>query len=217
MPRSFDQVPHEVHQPQVNDFDKFGFPTYNLCYNYASLASWPLITSSHEPDRYQMYFLVFKPFDSNKDTRIQKRNAMDHVRKKIESVLKYDILSQDYDLIITREINARRTHFNALVFCKTDLEMELHENKTSRYMIYAQNIKYEDKYKVHDYMVKESRSRYFFSKCPGKILDIFCARKYNDKYTRYYNNLGVPNVYTTYQLLEGDKADYLKKSGQLVT
>lgn len=154
-------------------------PRFNLCYNYNHLASWSIVTRSHEETK--AFFMIFKPFLSNRDTPKQKRNAMDHVRKKIMD-------EEVDDVIITREILATRIHFNALVFCKKDLS-HLNDKKTSRYFITCKQVPYADKYKVHDYIVKESRVRFFYSNATFNINDIYVAsRNEKGQVCRYYNS-----------------------------
>lgn len=183
---NIDTIKQDLHAPPIEDKDVV--PRYSLFSNYSRLASWHLVTRSHED--MNLFFMVFKPFSSNKDTTNQKRNAMDHVRKKIMED------NQVQDVIITREVLAKRVHFNAMVFTKSDLST-LHDTKTSRYMIYCKRVPYVDKYKVHEYVVKESRVRYFYSECKSRILDIYCASRYDGKYTRYYN-LEKPRVELIY-------------------
>lgn len=123
----------------------------SLMSNYLRLPSWYLIRRSYEaPTR--LYFLVFKPFNKNYNA---KKDLMDHVRKKIGSGHKA--------VVITREINATKVHYNAMILTnKPDLVTTLHNKQTNIYKITCKECPLADKYRVHDYITKESRTRYFY-------------------------------------------------------
>lgn len=122
-------------------------PKYCILNNYSRLPSWKVIERSYEDC--DLYFMVFKPLNKTYDSKF---NGMDHVRKKIGAKHKA--------VIITREIHAKKVHYNAMVFTDKDLS-KLHDKSTNRYMIYSKKVPYLDKYKIHDYIVKESHTRYF--------------------------------------------------------
>jgi len=129
----------------------------NECYaqrnntgNFDTLPSWPIIDRTHE-EPMRLYFLTFKPFDSNYDPQF---NGMDHVRNK---------LGTEYETkIISREILAKKIHYNAMVFTTKDLS-HLHETHTRRYFIYCEEKPMCSKRDIHYYIMKEAKERYFWT------------------------------------------------------
>jgi len=109
---------------------------------------------------------------------IVKKCFIDHVRKKIG---KYN------QIIITREIMATKVHYNVLVSTDKDLSL-LNDKQDSRFYIYSKVVKNEDVNRVHQYIIKESKKRYF--KCIQKPLDIFVQYKdfETSKFIRCFND-----------------------------
>lgn len=129
--------------------------------NHASLPSWPIVKRSYEKP-IQLYYLVFKPFNKNYKRSF---DAMDHVRKKIGT--------GHQAVIICREINSTKVHYHAMVFTEKDL-MYLHDSITNKFKIHCQNPPMIDKYKVHEYLIKEAHVRYFYKhKKPWSNQDIY--------------------------------------------
>lgn len=172
----FAQIIRDVCPEGVSPYTSYKPPRYNMICNYPSLASWPIIRRSHE--NMSLFFMVFKPKNKRYDPLF---DGMDLVRKRIGSDFQ--------DLIITREIDSKKIHYNAMVFTKKDLSAQ-HEKQTSRFFIYCKKVPYADKYKVHQYIVKESMTRYFYSRNLSPMInDIYVASKYGKEHKRFYNDL----------------------------
>lgn len=118
---------------------------FNLLNNYKRLPSWSLVKADPQTS---IYFMVFKPMNEHYDPHF---NGMDAMRKYIGKV--------DH-LIITREINSAKVHYNAMIWTDRDMTIK-HEKHTKRYYVYCVCISGADRFKVHDYIVKESHTRYF--------------------------------------------------------
>lgn len=119
--------------------------------NHSRLPSWDVVRRSYEkPTR--LFYLVFKPFNKN-----YKRSfcAIDHVRKKLGT--------GHQAVVITREINSTKVHYNAMVFTNSDMNY-LHDQQTNKFKIHCQEAPLADKYKVHEYLIKEAHVRYFYSR-----------------------------------------------------
>lgn len=123
----------------------------SLMNNYLRLSSWPIIKRSYESPL-NLFMLAFKPFNKlyNPNT-----DFMDHVRKKIGS---------HKAVIITREINATKVHYHAIVITDKALDEKLHDKQTNTFKISCIKCPMKDKYRIHDYIVYESRKRYFYNK-----------------------------------------------------
>lgn len=129
-------------------FGKKEQPKDSFCYH--TLPSWPIVQRSHERPTIG-FFLVFKPFNKNYEPTY---DGMDHIRKKLSKTV-YS------DLIITREIKATKVHYNVMVW-SADNFLSLLGTHTNKYKIYCVPFKEgKDKYQIHDYIVKESKSRPF--------------------------------------------------------
>jgi len=129
--------------------------------NYSKLPSWPIVRRSYEKPC-GLYYLVFKPFNKNYKRSF---DAMDHVRKKLGT--------GHQAVIIGREVNATKVHYHAMVFTNLDL-MYLHDQNTNKFKIHCQSAPMEDKYKIHDYVIKESHVRYFYThKKPWANQDLY--------------------------------------------
>jgi len=132
-------------------------PTRSILSNYnrVKLATSYLIGRSYEqPCRW--FLVTFKPFSKNyeKDLIFYKYGCMDHCRKK---------LGRDISCyVMTREIDATKVHVNILCCTKRDLESELHDKKTNRYYIYAQECN--NRHDTFEYIIKESHTRVMHSK-----------------------------------------------------
>lgn len=99
------------------------------------------------------YFMTFKPFNKNYDPKF---NALDHVRKKIYLHNSGHIKA----VIISREITAKKVHYNAIVF-STKCLLNLDNKQTNRFKIYCKMIDKNTESVVHEYITKESKTRYF--------------------------------------------------------
>lgn len=129
---------------------------------YSELPSHEKVKRSHE-GKYVSYLITFKPFNINYDPTY---DAIHHVRRKVERQLNQD---EGYELIITREIMAKKIHYHCLVITKNKLlAYLLHGSQTNKYKIDCQQCEYSDKYKIHDYIVKEIHSRHFVN-----LIDIY--------------------------------------------
>lgn len=149
-------------------------PKYSMLNNYLRLASWEAIGNFKDCVG-NIFYLVFKPKNKNYNSQ---KCFMDHVRKKVG---KFDVL------IITREINSSKVHYNVLVRTSEDLT-GLHDTQDSRFYIWCKSVKKDDIYKVHEYIIKESKVRYFYDN-----KDIYTQIKYQGKFVRKYNNLTSPH------------------------
>lgn len=145
-------------------------PKYNMMNNYYLQASWRVI-GNYLNCVGNIYYLVFKPKNKNYDP---KKNLIDHVRKKVG---KYSVI------IITREIDATKVHYNVLVRTSEELS-HLHDHQDSRFMISCQLVpnRKKDLDTVHEYIIKESKTRYFYDN-----VDIFAQLTYQGKLRRRYN------------------------------
>jgi len=150
---------------------EFLIPKYNMMNNYPRLASWQVI-GNYLNCVGNIFYLVFKPKNAKYDP---KKNLLDHVRKKCG---KYGAI------IITREVEATKIHYNVLVRTTEDLK-RLHDSQDSRFYIWCKEVpnKNKDLSKVHEYIIKESKLRYFYDN-----KDIYAFFK-----TRRYNGMLVPN------------------------
>lgn len=135
------------------DDDGIIIPTHCVFHNYHTVHA----RVCHLTDRsyeipHNWYFIVFAPFNKNyeRDIKFYQYKGLDHVRKKIGRVK---------CMIMTREINAKKVHINALVCTTRNLQDELKEMKTNKYSIYCK--KAIDRRKALVYMLKEARTRYF--------------------------------------------------------
>jgi len=137
--------------------------TSSLMNNYNRLKSWPIVRRSFESPT-QLFYLTFKPFNKKYDPNI---DYMDQVRKKLGT--------GHVAVIITREINATKVHYNCMVFTnKPDMVKNFHDKHTARHKIYCKQIKMMDKYKVHHYIIYESQTRYFYAtRANWHIQDIY--------------------------------------------
>lgn len=144
--------------------------------NYRSLPSWWLIGRTYEED-YHYVYLVYKPLEKNYDKNF---DGMDHVRKHLKSNFEA--------VIITREVNAKKVHYNVMAICKGHMQLDkllqLHEKHTSRYYVYSTyvNKTREDIDRVHEYIIKESRTRYFY-----KNKDIYVYDKHTKRQFTYFD------------------------------
>lgn len=127
-------------------------PYFCLFHNYHNIVHdyRYIIERTHEAPL-KWYFLTFKPFDKGyaAETAWYQKSGIEHCRKKIGKADAY---------YLTRETKATKTHINALVLSSSDLS-KLHEKKTNKYFIYCEAVN--DRFKVFDYIFKESRERYF--------------------------------------------------------
>lgn len=129
-------------------------PTFCYFHNYHSICyDYYYIVNRTYEEPFKWYFLTFKPFDKPymKDPLFYQKKGIEHCRKKVGTVQAY---------FYTREIIAEKVHINALILSKTDIS-KLHEKQTNKYYIYCQTIPNIDRFKVFDYIFKESRERYF--------------------------------------------------------
>lgn len=164
-----------IERSEIHYDNEYFNPKYNIMNNYTRLASWHVVPTL-ENTSLRVFFMVFKPLNSN--------YSIDY--DGIEYCRKY--LSKCDTVIITREINSAKIHFNAIVSSPQDLT-EHHEKRTGKFMIYCQEIKPERVRRVHEYIVKESRYRYFISAIAKKRpVDIYVRHKK----IRYFNCLSVP-------------------------
>lgn len=138
-------------------------PKYNIMNNYPRLPSWSVI-GNYVNCVGNIYYLVFKPKNKKYDP---KKNLMDHVRKKC---------GKHSAIIITREIEAAKVHYNVLVRTTEDLS-KLHDTQDSRFYIYCKEVPHKaaDLNKVHEYIVKESKTRYFTD---NKDIYVFFKKRY---------------------------------------
>lgn len=130
-------------------------PKQNIMSNYPRLPSWPVVKRSYEKPLC-LYYAVFKPFNKNYDPEF---DGIDHIRKKVNRFTKTE------NMIITREINEAKIHYNVMFWTlNPECESFFHEKKTNRYYIHCQKAPLSDKYKIHEYIVKESMTRFFKKK-----------------------------------------------------
>lgn len=130
-------------------------PYFCLFHNYHNIAhDYRYIIERTYEAPLKWYFLTFKPFDKGyaKDTAWYQKKGIDHCRDKIGKA------GKAHAYYLTRETKATKTHINALVLSESDLS-KLHEKKTNKYFIYCEAVN--DRFKVFDYIFKESRERYF--------------------------------------------------------
>lgn len=128
-------------------------PPMCLFRNYLSIESKVgHITERTYESPFKWYFITFKPFNSTylKHLDFYKSKGLDHCRKKVGKVKAY---------IMTKEIMAEKQHINMLCVCDRPLDSLLHEKKTSKYMIFAEEA--QDRDRVLQYIIKESKQRYF--------------------------------------------------------
>lgn len=123
----------------------------------------PLIKRSYE--KCKAYFLTFKPFNGTYETdpNYYQVRALDAVVCKLKPHCSL--------IIATREmLDCAKTHIN--IFCQSNIDLvsKYHE-KTShnKFKIYCKEV--EDKYKVIDYILKESKRRYFIKNQDYRIFD----------------------------------------------
>lgn len=120
--------------------------------NYDDLISWPIVRRSYEDTT--LHYLVFKPFNSNYDPGF---NGIEHIRKYLSGRKIYPAA-----MIITREITSAKVHYNLMMWVCEDHDFYLEGKQTSRYRISHQIVTTQkDKYNVHEYIIKESKHRYF--------------------------------------------------------
>jgi len=98
------------------------------------------------------YLLTFKPYDHNYDPD---KDGMEIVRKLISKNV-----TEDY--VITRETQATKIHFNAMVYSwDCTLEAKLNNKATKHYKIYCKGFPIDDRVIVWNYIFKEARQRLF--------------------------------------------------------
>lgn len=132
-----------------------------IFHNYNFVKTWPIIKRSYE---YDMYYIVFKPFNVNYDPNY---NGM-------KSVKQYLHKRKDFDtMIITREImDCAKIHFNVILWSKSDY-MKINGKHLNHYYITVQKVKKTtaDKMTVHHYCIKESKKRHMYPKNDILIFD----------------------------------------------
>lgn len=104
-----------------------------------------------------LYFLVFKPFNKTYKDNISfyNKKALDAIRKNFNN-------TGVYDYFISREINATKTHFNALLYSKQDMvSMYDGKNRLNRFRVRCTKIPKLDRFRVMNYITKEARLRPF--------------------------------------------------------
>lgn len=133
-----------------------------------------IVARTHESP-IKLYSLTFKPFNKTYNNLF---NGIDHIRKKIAGNMSYE------SLIITREIYANKTHYNALIYTIDDA-MILHDKHTNLYMIHVQQVTAtyrssevlrtlrENIDGVFNYITKETKVRTF-----KKFIDYYVHDKY---------------------------------------
>lgn len=142
----------------VADYDDYEYdpdefiPKENMMSNYKRVISWPVVKRSYERPL-NLYYATFKPFDHNYDPE---KIQLEHVRKKIASWCKTSAI------IITREIEAKKHHYNAMFWTTVPLlDLKVHDTCTNLFKVWCNQVPLVDKYNIHDYIIKESRIRYF--------------------------------------------------------
>lgn len=164
-----------IYQPTDSDHEDFEkFRQGCLFHNYQRLGSWDIIKQIVR-SKLIVSFLVFKPFNSNYDS---KYDGLEHVRKKIGKEYQF--------LIITREIKATKVHYNVLVVSENSF-MYLNERKTSRYMISCQDVNNDisNVSRVHEYIIKESQERLFHA--IQSPIDLYVSERVDRAVKRHYN------------------------------
>ena len=153
---------------------EFKIPLKSLFTNYYRLASWEILPCIRDSER-KIYYLVFSPKNKRYNPN---RDFTDHIRKKMG---KYN------QLIITREIYATKIHYNVLVTSDDD-KSRMHDTQDSTFYIVSKVVRNEDVNRVHQYIIKESKKRYF--KDTQKPVDIYVHYRNieNNKFSRVYNN-----------------------------
>lgn len=138
--------------------DSYNIPRYNMMHNYSRLASWRMLHHFFETqDRFVNYFVVFKPFKKTDDKNF---DGLKHIRAYLKNK---GIVAEA--IIITREVMAKRVHYNMLISTMYGM-CQLHDKQTSKYRMHVQMIlsKIKPVLAIHDYIVKESKIRYFHTK-----------------------------------------------------
>lgn len=104
------------------------------------------------------YFLCFKPYNKTYDSNLNWYNtkALDATRKLIQR-----FGAKAY--LITKEIFASKTHFNAIVYSEQDLVGLFNEkNRLNKFRCYAHRLAGPtDRHKVINYITKERKLRSF--------------------------------------------------------
>lgn len=145
--------PKVLDEAHIYNIVPFKMPNHCLFRNYNALKDkLRYITDRSYELPYKWFFLTFKPFNSTyeKNHEFYQKKGIDHIRKKLGKVEAY---------IITKEIQAEKTHINVLCVSKRDLPKELHGKKTNRYYIYCQECI--NRHDSLNYILKESKTRYF--------------------------------------------------------
>lgn len=138
--------------------ESYNIPRYNMMHNYSRLASWRMLHNFFETeDRFRNYFVVFKPFKKTDDKQL---DGLKHIRAYLKNK---DIRPEA--IIITREVMAKRVHYNMLIHTTYKMDL-LHNKQTSKYRMYVNEVQTKIKpvLACHEYIVKESKVRYFHTK-----------------------------------------------------
>lgn len=127
-----------------------------LLRNYDYMAGQLMPYAGRCYENAQCFYLVFKPFDSNYDFHF---DGMDHIRKYLQKC-------DPKLIIVTREILAKKKHYNVFIWIKelvlANPNFTLHNKHTSRYMIHQSHLSdLGDRTRVMRYMIKESKERRF--------------------------------------------------------
>lgn len=139
----------------IYNTDNFIMPKYNLMSDYNKvLSELHYITDRSYEHPYRWFFLTFKPFNKtySKYHDFYQKKGLDHCRLYIRKHVK--------SYIMTKEIDATKTHINALVVSDKDLLSLLHEDKTNKYFIFCEECI--DRHNTLKYIIKESHTRYFY-------------------------------------------------------
>lgn len=127
---------------------------YRMFDNYPRVCSWPIVERSYE-EPLKLFQLTFKPFDEGYDPDY----PIMHAAKKYMWNQKHINL---HAYVFTREIlHCAKVHANAMIFSKDDLSY-LHDKFTNHFKVYCRQIPMWDKYRLHNYIIKESKERFMF-------------------------------------------------------
>ena len=101
---------------------------------------------------FSTYYLVFKPFNKTYDESF---NAIDYIRKYLTKKVGSDIIN----MLITREINESKVHYNVIL--KTINPISLHNVNTTKYKIHQQLCVEESTHvsNLLAYVLKEAKTR----------------------------------------------------------
>lgn len=132
----------------------------NIMQNYEYMYKYtePFVQRSYEDGRW--YYIVCKPFDK----QYQKHNKWFTTTQFMNSVkcsLRKYCKDDEPDMFLVKEKDAPKHHINVLICTCADLNF-LDNKNNNKYKFYCRElIDQGDRSRVRDYMIKESKHRYF--------------------------------------------------------